>query len=82
MDVGASSINFIQLNQNYILDQENCASSIGHFGDMVRKDKDFKPFGSKITEFERNSKHFEIYKPTMADPGFRLIVLALPSWKH
>ena len=62
----------IQLNQNYILDQENCASSIGHFGDMVRKDKDFKPYGNKVTEFERNSKHFEIYKPTMADPGFRL----------
>ena len=64
------------------MDQENCASSIGHFGDMVRKDKDFKPYGSKITEFERNSKHFEIYKPTMADPGFRLIILAIPSWKH
>ena len=75
------------------MDQENCASSIGHFGDMVRKYKDFKPYGSKITEFERNSKHFEIYKPTMADPGFRLIIVlaqvgninlenGICGWKH
>jgi len=69
-----------KLNENYILDQENCASSIGHFGDMVRKDKDFKPFGSKVTEFKRNSRHFEIYKPTMADPGFKEWYLRLETF--
>ena len=64
-----------KLNKYEILQHENAATNVEHFEDMVRKDKNFKPFGSKLIEYKKGEKTFELYKASMSDAGFKEVIL-------
>ena len=37
---------------------------------MIRQDRKFRPHGTKLTEYRRDDRIFEVYKANMNDSGF------------
>jgi len=81
-DVGGVEPDNIEekLNEQYILQQENSASSLSHFEDILRQEKKFRPYGEKLSELKRGDRTFELYKPTMMNPGFKEWYLRLETF--
>ena len=63
------------MNEQYILQQENSASSMSHFEEILRQEKKFRPYGEKLSELKKGERIFELYKPTMMNPGFKEVFL-------
>lgn len=59
-----------KLMKQEILQAENGATNQSHFEEMIRQDEKFRPSGTKICEFQKGEKTFEIYKAKISDPGF------------
>lgn len=65
---------------------EDCSEAISNYDDfckLIDKNKDFRPFGEKLTAFEtikdNKKRQFEIYKSNINDPKFRSYYLRLQS---
>ena len=44
---------------------------MSHFEDILRQEKKFRPYGEKLSELKKGERIFELYKPTMKNPGFK-----------
>ena len=48
---------------------------MSHFEEILRQEKKFRPYGEKLSELKKGERIFELYKPTMMNPGFKEVFL-------